>query len=468
MKKIKVRFAPSPTGDLHIGGVRTALFNYAFAKKNNGEFLLRIEDTDISRSTYDSAKIITQALYQLGLKTPKKIIYQSNNRQRHQKIINEFIKSGKAYRCYCSQEKLKKLKEECQIKKQTYKYDGKCRSLTEKKNTPFVVRFKTPKRGNVKFNDLIKGKITIANDTLDDFIIARTDGTPTYNFCVAVDDIDMQISHVIRGDDHLSNTPKQIHIYKATGATIPQFAHLPMILGEDGKRLSKRHGALNILEYLEDGVLPNAILNYLARLGWSHKDMEFFTPNELFAIFDLKSVNKSAAIFNPQKLLWLNQQHMQKISCEKLAEFLLVFLKDVGIKTSIDDKLLLLIKAFVLRTNTLKKMAKMCYNYYYDFDNYDMDLALKNLNKNALLPLETLKQNLYQEQIWTKENVKKQINKTLVELNIKMPALGMPARTALINSAISPSVDIVIMCIGKQKSIKRLTDAIKYIKKHEA
>ncbi|RLA08929.1 MAG: glutamate--tRNA ligase [Gammaproteobacteria bacterium] len=461
--KIKTRFAPSPTGDLHIGGVRTALFNYAFAKKNNGLFVIRIEDTDISRSTKESTTIITSAMDRLSMQSDEPIVLQSQNTKKYQEIIDTLLKSGNAYKCYCNKQRLEDLKITKKKEKKTYKYDGKCRYNKEDKNLPFVVRFKNPQDGRVEFDDLIKGKIIIENSQLDDFIIARSDGTPTYNLCVVVDDITMKISHVIRGDDHLSNTPKQINIYKSLGANIPKFAHLPMILGEDGKRLSKRHGASSVLQYLDDGFLPSALINYLARLGWSHNDLEFFMPDDFFKIFNLKNVNKSAAIFDPAKLLWLNQQHIQKTDKQEIADKLLQFLEKHNIKATIDEKFLFLIEAFQPRAKTLVEMALMCKNYYKDFNKYDEKAAKKNFNRDAIEPLECFIKNINNIDNFQKDEIKTQIQITLDDLKIKMPHLGMPLRAALTGGSFSPSIEIVAYILGKQTTIKRIKNAIKYI-----
>ncbi|HYM35221.1 MAG TPA: glutamate--tRNA ligase, partial [Steroidobacteraceae bacterium] len=310
---IRTRFAPSPTGMLHIGGVRTALFSWLYARHHRGTFILRIEDTDLERSTPEAVQAILEGMEWLGLNADEGPFYQTRRMDRYKEVLQQFLQAGKAYRCYCSKEELEAMRARQTAAKQKPRYDGTCRHRTEPKpGVSPVIRFKNPESGAVIVKDVVHGDVRFENVELDDLIIARSDGTPTYNFCVVVDDSDMRITHVIRGDDHLNNTPRQINMLEALGATIPVYAHVPMILGADGAKLSKRHGAVSVLQYREDGFLPEALLNYLVRLGWSHGDQEVFSIEEMVAHFDICDVNKAASAFNPEKLLWLNQQHMQR------------------------------------------------------------------------------------------------------------------------------------------------------------
>ena len=333
MIKVRTRFAPSPTGYLHIGGARTALYCWLYARKTQGTFILRIEDTDLERSTPESVQAILDGMQWLGLNYDEGPYYQTKHFARYKEVIQQLIDEGKAYRCYCSKERLEKLREEQTAKKEKPRYDGFCRERTSKGEGAYVVRFKNPLEGVVEFDDLIRGKLSFANTELDDLIIARSDGTPTYNFTVVVDDWDMKITHVIRGDDHINNTPRQINILRALGATPPFYAHVPMILGSDGKRLSKRHGAVGVMQYREDGFLPEALLNYLVRLGWSHGDQEIFSISELIDYFAIEDINRAPAAFNREKLLWLNQHYMKTSDRDHVARELLWHMEKLGIKT---------------------------------------------------------------------------------------------------------------------------------------
>src|SRR5690606_23967768 len=316
---VVTRFAPSPTGYLHVGGARTALFCYLFARHHGGQFELRIEDTDTERSTEASVQAIFDGMQWLGLEYDNEVRFQSKNLPRYHECLEQLLAKKQAYYCDCSKERLEKLREK-QIKSgEKPKYDGKCRDLNLSKSPETIVRFKTPQTGQITFTDLVRGEITVANNELDDLVIARADGMPTYNFSVVVDDADMAITHVIRGDDHVNNTPRQINLYKALGFSIPEFAHVPMILGDDGARLSKRHGAVSVMQYAEDGYLPEAVLNYLVRLGWSHGDQEIFSKEEMIAHFSFNNVSRAASAFNTQKLDWINHHYMQEADSKRLA-----------------------------------------------------------------------------------------------------------------------------------------------------
>src|SRR3954470_19803508 len=356
---IRTRFAPSPTGLLHIGGVRTALFSWLYARRHGGKFILRIEDTDRERSTEAATQVILDGMQWLGLNHDEGPFYQTQRMDRYREVLAQFLQAGHAYRCYCTKEELEEMRNKQTAAKQNPRYDGTCRHRTQPRaGVDPVVRFKNPLDGNVIVEDVIHGNVAFDNGQLDDLIIARSDGTPTYNFCVVVDDMDMGVTHVIRGDDHLNNTPRQMNMLLALGAEPPVYAHVPMILGADGAKLSKRHGAVSVLQYREEGYLPDALLNYLVRLGWSHGDQEVFSLAEMQELFDIKDVNKSASAFNPEKLLWLNQQHMMRVSPESLVPHLKFQLAALGIVVEDDRKVAAVAKAQQERAKTLKEMAQ--------------------------------------------------------------------------------------------------------------
>src|SRR5512143_3034880 len=309
---IRTRFAPSPTGYLHIGGARTALFSWLYARRHGGTFILRIEDTDLERSTAESVNVILEGMTWLGLEYDEGPFFQTHRFDRYKEVIKQLLDDGKAYKCYCTKDELEAMREEQMANKQKPRYDGRCRHRTEpREGHEYVVRFRNPEEGQTIVDDRVRGRVVFSNSELDDLIIARSDGSPTYNFVVVVDDMDMKITHVIRGDDHLNNTPRQINILKALGYEPPRYAHVPMILGSDGARLSKRHGAVSVMQYRDDGFLPEALLNYLVRLGWSNGDQEIFSIDEMIRLFDVSNVHTSAAAFNPEKLLWLNQHYLK-------------------------------------------------------------------------------------------------------------------------------------------------------------
>jgi len=350
------RFAPSPTGYLHVGGARTALFSWLYARKTQGEFVLRIEDTDIERSSEASVQAILDGMSWLRLDHDKGPIYQTDRFDRYAEIIKKLVDDGFAYRCYHTQAELDQMREEQKSRGDKPRYDGSCRSLTEYPlDKPHVIRFKNPQSGTVVIDDLVRGKIEINNAELDDLIIARTDGTPTYNLTVVVDDMDMGITHVIRGDDHINNTPRQINILKVLGAPVPKYAHVPMILGDDGKRLSKRHGAVGVMQYRDDGYLPQALLNYLVRLGWSHGDQELFTVDEMIEYFSLEGINRAPSAFNTEKLNWLNQQYMKTLPVEEVMSHLKWHLADQNLNVESPEILQHLIPLFADRCETLNK-----------------------------------------------------------------------------------------------------------------
>ena len=399
---IRTRFAPSPTGLLHIGGVRTALFSWLYARRHAGKFILRIEDTDRERSTEEATQVILDGMQWLGLGHDEGPFYQTRRMDRYREVLAQFLQAGHAYRCYCSKEELETMRNAQLAAKQKPRYDGTCRNRTEPRaGVDPVVRFKNPLEGTVVVADVIHGNVVFDNTELDDLIIARSDGTPTYNFCVVVDDIDMNVTHVIRGDDHLNNTPRQINMLRALGAQTPVYAHVPMILGADGTKLSKRHGAVSVLQYRDEGYLPEALLNYLVRLGWSHGDQEVFSLEEMQRLFDIADVNKSASAFNPEKLLWLNQQHIMRATPERLAEYLKPQLAALGVAVTDDRKLLAVAKAQQERAKTLQEMAQNSVFFFRDFDGYDEKAAKKNLTAESVAPLRTVRDKLSALDEWT-------------------------------------------------------------------
>lgn len=452
------RFAPSPTGSLHIGSVRTALFAWLWAKQQQGEFILRIEDTDTKRSTQQSVTAILKGMAWLGLDYDQGPYYQTQRFERYQTIIQQLLNEDKAYYCECSVERLKKLRETLIVKGEKAKYDGHCR---DKKLTKGVVRFCNPTQGNVGFSDLIKGNIKINNQELDDLIIARSDGMPTYNLTVVVDDHDMNINCVIRGDDHINNTPRQINLYQALGWNLPYFAHLPMILGADGSRLSKRHGAMNVMEYRDAGFLPEALLNYLVRLGWSYGNQEIFSIAEMTKLFNLKNVNKAPGCFNPDKLLWLNQAYIKKSDTVNLLKNLAWHLQNKNIVISKTPDIHAVIANLQDRSKTLVEMADGLKMFYHDFDSFDEKLAQKHFKNRAVIVL--LLEKLTALKTWQASEIKIQISAVCEALDLGFGKVGQPFRLALSGNGNAGSIDKVAELIGKFKTINRLNKALDYI-----
>ena len=460
---MKSRFAPSPTGYLHIGGARTALFAWLWAKKNQGEFILRIEDTDKERSTKESVEVILQGMEWLGLDYDKGPIFQSDRIERYQAIISLLIDSDKAYYCNCSKQRLDSLREDLMKKGEKPKYDGCCR----KKNlTDGVVRFLNPNDKAVLFEDYVKGNIEFANSELDDLVIARADGSPTYNLTVVVDDHDMGIDFVIRGDDHINNTPKQINLYKALGWSLPTFAHVPMILGGDGARLSKRHGAVNILSYRDEGYLPKALLNYIVRLGWSHGNQELFSISEMIDLFDLKDINKAPASFNKDKLVWLNQSYIKTTEINELLNHLQYHLDRQSINTNNGPNIKDVVESLRDRSKTLIEMANSCTMFYQDFDSFDSDLA-KNVFQTKSRPiLESLYSSLEALDSWRADEIHNVIMKICKNRNIGFAKVGQPFRLALSGNGKSGSIDKSAQLVGKDRTLSRLKMAIDFIENH--
>ncbi len=455
---MKSRFAPSPTGYLHIGGARTALFAWAWAKKQKGSFVLRIEDTDRERSTQASVDAILDGMNWLGLDHDEGPFYQTDRFDRYKEIIQQLLDEDKAYYCECSKERLQILRDELTEKGEKAKYDSCCR---DKKLNSGVVRFKNHLEGFVSFDDAVKGLITIGNKELDDLIIARSDGTPTYNLTVVVDDHDMKIDTVIRGDDHINNTPRQINLYEALGWQLPEFAHLPMILGSDGARLSKRHGAVSVMSYRDEGFLPEALLNYLVRLGWSHGDQEVFSLVEIVELFELKNINKAPASFNQEKLIWLNQEYIKKASAEYLIQQLQWHLDYQSVDISNGPEFFRVIEHLQERSKTLVEMTNGLKMFYQDFSEFDEKLAKKQFKDSQ--PIELLMNKLSALEDWVANNIKEQIKQVCNELEIGFGKIGQPFRLALSGNGNAGNIDIVSELVGKKRTLERLQMALDYI-----
>lgn len=462
---VRTRFAPSPTGYLHVGGARTALFSWLYAKKTKGQFVLRIEDTDRERSTEESVQAIFDGMEWLGLSHDEGPFFQTDRFPRYLEIIQQLLDQGDAYHCYCSAEEVEAMREEQRANKQKPRYNGKCRHRTEPVDgvSP-VVRFKNPETGEVVFDDLVRGEISIANEELDDLIIARSDGTPTYNLTVVVDDIDMNMTHIIRGDDHINNTPRQINIMAALGAKAPLFAHVPMILGDDGARLSKRHGAVSVMQYRDEGFLPEALLNYLVRLGWSHGDKELFTRDEMIELFDIKDVNRTASAFNTEKLLWINQQYIMGSDPEQLIAPLTDQLIALGCDVDNGPSIIEIVKTQQERAKTLKEMAEKSLMFYNDYDEFDEKAAKKNLKAAGLEPLELMLAKFEALEDWSIEPLHQVILDTAETLGLKLGKVAQPLRVALSGTSVSPALDATLFLLGKATCLKNIKRGINYIK----
>jgi glutamyl-tRNA synthetase len=467
-EKVRVRFAPSPTGHLHLGGARTALFNWLYARHHKGAFILRIEDTDRTRSTEEYIDTIIEGMKWLGLDWDEGPYRQTDRFNIYKSYTDKLLREGKAYYCYCSSEELEKRRQEALVQGKSPKYDGRCRNLKEPVMDRIpAIRFMMPQEGETHVNDLIKGEVIFDNAQLDDLIILRSDGTPTYNFVVVVDDVDMEITHVIRGDDHLNNTPKQIHIYKALGYRIPAFAHLPMILGADKTRLSKRHGATSVTSYKEMGYLSDAFMNYLVRLSWAHGDQEIFTRDELIEYFSLKDVGKSAAVFNPEKLLWLNSQYIKNSPSKKLVELVMPFLikeKVIHENQTLDKEWLSkAIDTLKERSRTLVELAHSLRFYIAEDIEYNEKAKSKFLNAKNLPYLIDVREAFKRLDNFIAPEIEK-VFVTLVEKhNTKLGNLAQPVRVAIVGKAESPGIFEVLEIVGKEKTLKRLERAIKTI-----
>ena len=461
---MRTRFAPSPTGFLHVGGARTALFCYLQARANNGVFILRIEDTDLERSTPESVQAILDGMAWLELDYDEGPYYQTQRFERYAEVVQTLLEQGKAYHCWCSKERIEGIREEQMKLGLKPRYDGHCRDGGEPvQGVKPVVRFRNPTDGDVVFDDLVRGRISISNTELDDLVIARPDGSPTYNFTVVVDDIDMAVSLVIRGDDHINNTPRQINLYRALGAALPDFAHVPMILGDDGARLSKRHGAVGVMQYRDDGYLPQALLNYLVRLGWSHGDQEVFSREEMIAHFDIRDVNRKAAAFNTDKLDWLNQHYLRSLPPEEVARHLVWHFERTGIDPANGPPLTDLVGVQADRVKTLKEMAEQSRVFYQDLGDYDEGSARKHLRPVAGDPLRAVGNRLADLARWEPDCLDEAVRITAEELEVGMGKIAQPLRVALTGTAVSPSIDKTLWLIGRERSLERIRRALEYI-----
>ncbi len=462
---VRTRFAPSPTGYLHVGGVRTALFSWLYARKQGGQFILRIEDTDRERSTEASVNAILEGMAWLDLSPDEGPFYQTQRFDRYRQVIEQLLDQGHAYYCYCSKARLENLRAEQMAHKQKPRYDGHCRHLDSPPSTDVkpVIRFKNPKIGQVVVKDLIKGTVVFDNSELDDLIIARADGTPTYNLTVVVDDWDMRITHVIRGDDHLNNTPRQINILEALGATIPQYAHVSMILGNDGQRLSKRHGAVSVMNYKDEGYLPESLINYLVRLGWSHGDQEIFSRQEMITLFDINAIHSSSAAFNSDKLLWLNQQYIKNGLPEKLASDLRFQCEQLNIDTTQGPPLAEVVKAQAERAKTLKEMAQNSRYFFGDTVEFDNKAVRKHLKPAIHTPLSDLCERLERLTEWNAEDIHAIVHKVAEHYELKLGKIAQPLRVAVTGGTVSPPIDLTVYLIGQIRSVKRIKQALALI-----
>ena len=453
---VRTRFAPSPTGYLHIGGARTALFCWAYARRNGGQFVLRIEDTDLERSTEISRQAILQSMQWLGIDWDEGPIYQMQRLARYREVAERLVRAGNAYNCYSSREELDAMRAVQRARGEKPRYDGRWRDSNE---TPPpgvkpVVRFKTPYESEVAFDDLVKGRIVVSNAELDDLVILRADGVPTYNFGVVVDDIDMKITHVIRGDDHVNNTPRQINILRALNAELPAFAHVPMLLGADGERLSKRHGAVSVMQYRDEGYLPEALLNYLARLGWSHGDDEVFSMQQMVEWFDLAHISKSPARFNPEKLSWLNQQYLKSADDARLADLVRPLLVADGCDPSTGPDLPRVVGLIKERVSTIRELADGAVYFYRGLDPSDA-LRQQHFAAEVRAPLLELRARL-QGIAWSREQINATLKAVVGDFKLKLPKLAMPLRVMVTGVAQTPSVDAVLELIGRDEVLKRM------------
>ncbi|MFA0349291.1 glutamate--tRNA ligase [Vibrio sp. 10N.222.55.C6] len=471
---VKTRFAPSPTGYLHVGGARTALYSWLFAKNQGGEFVLRIEDTDLERNSQEAVDAILEGMQWMGMEWDEGPYYQSKRFDRYNEMVDKLLAEDKAFKCYASKELLDEIRAEQEENKEMARYDANHPKIVAaneaaKEGDACVIRFRNPKEGSVVFDDQIRGRIEIANSQLDDLIIRRTDGAPTYNFVVVVDDWDMGITHVVRGEDHINNTPRQINIYEALGAPVPTFAHCAMILGDDGAKLSKRHGAVSVMQYRDEGYLPNALNNYLVRLGWSHGDQEIFSQEEMIEFFSLKAISKSASAFNTDKLLWLNNHYIKTSEPEYVAKYLQWHLDAQKIDTTNGPAITEVIKLVGERCNTLIELAEQSRYFYEDFSEFEAGAAKKHLRGVAKGPLELALAKVEALDDFTTANIKDGVIAAVCEeLEIGMGKIGMPLRVAVTGGGQSPSVDAVMELVGKERVIARIKMALEFIAEREA
>jgi len=457
---VRTRFAPSPTGFLHIGGARTALFCWAYARRHGGQFILRIEDTDLERSTPEAVQAILDGMKWLGLEADEGPFYQTKRFDRYKQVIADMLEAGTAYYCYTTPEELDAMREAQRARGEKPRYDGRWRPEpgktlpTPPEGVKPVVRFRNPREGVVAWDDLVKGRIEFANEELDDLVIARSDGTPTYNFCVVVDDLDMRITHVIRGDDHVNNTPRQINILKALGAPVPQYAHLSMILGDDGTKLSKRHGAVSVMQYHEDGYLPDAVVNYLARLGWSHGDDEIFSREQFVEWFDLDHITPSAAQFNTEKLNWLNAHYIRQADPGYLASEVAARLARRGVDPEAGPRLEDVIALYRERVSTLNELADSVEPFCVDI-RPAAELLEKHLNEAARAALASLAAR-FEAAEWNAEALSAAIKETMAEHGLKMPQVAIPLRVVTLGVPQTPSIDAVLVVLGRERTLARM------------
>ncbi|VAX09640.1 Glutamyl-tRNA synthetase [hydrothermal vent metagenome] len=463
---VRTRFAPSPTGYLHVGGARTALFSWLYARRHGGEFILRIEDTDLERSTAESVNAILEGMTWLGLEYDDGPFYQTARFPQYEAAIQKLMDQGLAYRCNCSKERIDDLREEAMKRQDKPRYDGRCRHQNVSSDAPHVIRFLNPDNGTVVVDDMVRGRVLFNNEELDDLIIRRTDGSPTYNLTVVVDDLDMNITHVIRGDDHLNNTPRQINILKALGQEPPRYGHVPMILGDDGARLSKRHGAVSVMQYRDDGFLPEALLNYLVRLGWSHGDEEIFSLDEMIALFDIGDVNKAASAFNTEKLLWLNQHYIKADNPLRIAHLLSSHMGKLGIDPVNGANLVEVAEAQQERAKTLVEMADISAFVYKDFEKFEAQAAKKHLRPVAKIPLEKMREALELVE-WKLEPLHQVVADVSNALELKMGKVAQPLRVAIVGRAASPGIDVTLYLVGREACLRRIDMALEFIVQRE-
>ena len=457
----RTRFAPSPTGFLHIGGARTALYCYLEARRHGGQFILRIEDTDRERSTQESVQAILDGMQWLGLEFDEGPIYQTLRLKRYREVADQLITAGKAYHCYCSKERLETIRADQMAKGLKPRYDGLCRTRTAPEpGVPSVIRFRNPDEGVVAFVDRVRGRIEFSNDELDDLVIWRSDDHPTYNFAVVVDDIDMRITEVIRGDDHVNNTPRQINIYRALGKEPPSFAHLPMIHGPDGAKLSKRHGAVSVMQYRDDGYLPHALLNYIVRLGWSHGDQEIFSREQMMALFSVDDVNKAASRFDFDKLAWINQHYLKTDTPESIAPHFVWHLEAAGYDLANGPKPEDVILALRDRAKTLKEMAEKARVWFVDFDEYEPAAVAKHFTGRAREALVAAREKLAALENWSAAGVDGALKAAAESLGEGLGKIAQPLRVAITGTAVSPSIDHTVYLCGKSRALARIDRAI--------
>lgn len=466
---VKTRFAPSPTGYLHIGGARTALYSYLYARRHGGSFVLRIEDTDRERSTEEAVNAILEGMAWLGLDYDEGPFYQTKRFDRYKEVIQQLLTDGKAYHCFCSRERLDKLREEQMARKEKPRYDGHCRNLNRAPvaGEDAVVRFRNPLDGEVVVDDRVKGKVVFQNTELDDLVIARGDGSPTYNFTVVVDDMDMEITHVIRGDDHLNNTPRQINILRALGVEPPVYAHVPMILDEQGKKLSKRTGAASVVEYRDMGFLPEAVLNYLVRLGWAHGDQEIFSIDEMTAVFDIDDINSAASSMNPGKLLWLNQHYIKTADRKHVARHLSWHMGQLGIDPSQGPELERVVEALAERAKTLVEMAQGARFFYQAPTEYEEKAAKKHVTADILPVLQSLQDKLAALDEWTAAAIHEQVHAVAGEYELGLGKIAQPLRVAVSGSAVSPPIDTTLELLGREQVLARIAKLLAWAEEQE-